>query len=184
MAIDNHYVANHRTDSGQFINNDGAEIIASFREQDRTIVFNGDLELSRVGKGLVLLHEAVHAITAIDIAINRSVYPNQYWLEEAEALQFEYQILAGLGGEAYTELVKRIEAEIVEDEDGTDCSYQFSEPDFQILKAIFGQQASEDELENWANLITSNGWFEYFKRHHAQPIVKFADYLLWRASDL
>ena len=177
LETDDNYVAANRTDSGQFINDNGIEVTASFHEHTRTIIFNGDLEFSRVGKGLILLHEAVHAITEIDAAIDRSAYPNQHWLEEAEALQFEYQILAGLGGRAYTALVERIEDKITRDEEGIDCGHQFDESDFEILKGIFGQQASKDELEGWANIVTINGWLEYFKRHHERPLVQFADYL-------
>ena len=91
-------MSHHRTKSGGFTNKAGAEVRASFHHSNRVLYFNDNLDASEVGKGLVLLHEAVHVITELEGLISRSFYPNQVWLEEAEAYQFEYQILAGLGG--------------------------------------------------------------------------------------
>ena len=180
LESDNNYVSHHRTKSGGFTNEAGADARASFNHYSRILHFNDNLDASEVGKGLVLLHEAVHVITEIEGLVNRSFYPNQFWLEEAEAYQFEYQILGALGGQVYAALVERIKAEIEADGDGIICNYQFTKADFEILKQIFGRQASESELEGWVSIIIDNAWLEYFKQHNEQPLVQFADFLAWR----
>ncbi len=138
LESDNNHVSHHRTKSGGFTNENRAEALASFHHPSRILYFNDNLDVSEVGKGLILLHEAVHVITEIEGLVNRSFYPNQMWLEEAEAYRFEYQILGALGGQVYAALVQRIKAEI-EDDDSIICNYQFTKADFEILKQIFGQ---------------------------------------------
>ena len=105
------------------------------------------------------------------------------WLEEAEAYQFEYQILNALGGQVYAALIQRIKAEIEDAGDGIVCSYQFTKADFEILRQIFGWQASESELEGWAGVIADNAWLEYFRQHNERPIAQFADFLAWKQAE-
>ena len=179
LADDDSCVARNRTSSGDFINEHGCNARASFNHSNRALCFNDNLDAGETGKGVLFLHEAVHIITELEGLVNRPFYPDQLWLEEAEAYQFEYQILAGLGGPAYLSLVQRIKAGIQEESDGLICAYQFSEADFKILGQIFGEQTSEDELKGWESIITNNGWLEYFKQHKEQPIAQFADFLAW-----
>ena len=182
LESDNNYVSHHRTKSGGFTNEAGAKVRASFHHSNRVLYFNDNLDASEVGKGLVLLHEAVHVITEIEGLVNRSFYPNQFWLEEAEAYQFEYQILNALGGQVYAALVERIKAEIGADGDGIICNYQFTKADFEVLNQIFGEQVSESELEHWAGVIINNTWLEYFKQHNGRPLVQFAAFLAWQGG--
>ena len=177
LAADDSCVARNRTSSGAFINEHGSVARASFKYSNRGLYFNDNLDAGETGKGVIFLHEAVHIITELEGLVNRPFYPDQLWLEEAEAYQFGHQVLAGLGGPAYLFLVQRIKAAIKEDSDGLICAYQFSEVDFKILGQIFGKQTSEDELEFWESVITFSGWLEYFKQHKKQPIAQFADFL-------
>ena len=179
LTADDSCVARTRTSSGDFINEYGGVARAVFNHSNRSLCFNDNLDAGEIGKGVIFLHESVHIITELKGLVNRPFYPDQLWLEEAEAYQFEYRVLAGLGGPAYLSLVQRIKAGIQEESDGLICAYQFSEADFKILGQIFGEQTSEDELKGWEYTITHNGWLEYFKQHKERPIAQFADFLAW-----
>ena len=179
LATDDNHIARNRTDSGAFVNEYDCLARASFNQSSRAMCFNDNLDASRVGKGLIFLHEAVHIITELEGLVNRSFYPDQLWLEEAEAYQFECQVLAGLAGWAYSALVERVRDGIEDDGRSLTCAYELSTADFDIFRQIFGQQATEAELEVWADKAVLNGWLEYFKRYRAESLAAFARFLKW-----
>ena len=80
---------------------------AKFTENNRAIYFSAAAPFGRIGKGLIMLHEAFHAMTEINDLADRSA-PNQTWIEEVGAYRLEYEVMLALGGEAYQNLVERI----------------------------------------------------------------------------
>ena len=157
--------------------------VAQFMETSRAIYFSATVTVSEIGKGLIMLHEAVHAMIEIDGSADRSV-PNQYWAEEAKAYRLEYQIMVALGGKAYKELVERVADTISgaeEDDNGRiKVPYSFSETERGVIRQIFNSRATDDEISLWTKLAFDNAWLLYFERYYDQPMEEFANFLSLR----
>lgn len=153
--------------------------IAQFREGSRAVYFSETAPVGNTGRGLVLLHETVHAINEINGLVDRSA-PNQHWTEEADVYRFEYEIMAALGGEDYAKLVDRI-ADAIEgaekDEGSPRNTYEFNPTDRDAVRAVFGPDTSDGEVNGWLNVVSDNAWLRYFERNFEQPMEQFADFL-------
>ena len=153
---------------------------ARFAENNQAIYFSATEPFGRIGKGLTMLHETVHAMTEIIGPVDRSA-PGQLWTEEVAAYRLQYEVMAALGGEAYKKLVEHI-ADIVgeaeEDEDGRiDMAYAFSAADYEAIRQVLGPQTDDDEISRRIPMVLDNAWSLHFERYYEQSIEAFADFL-------
>ncbi len=153
---------------------------ARFAENNQAIYFSAAEPSGQTGRGLIMLHEAVHAMTEINGLVDRST-PNQFWTEEVEAYRLEYEVMSALGGGPYKKLVECIAETIAEteaDENGRiEVSYTFSATDFEAIRQVLGPQTDDDEVGGWRPKVFDNAWSLYFERHSERPVEEFADFL-------
>jgi hypothetical protein len=143
----------------------------------RAVYFTESITLSETGKGLVLLHEAVHARNEIEKRIDRR-QPEAYWLDEADANVVEFEILKALGGDGYRRLVERVETLA-----DTRSQYKWTEEDGAVLDSMFGADISKRERRRWGIVIGRAILYDWYKLNKPDPRQALALLLKQKAKE-
>jgi hypothetical protein len=79
----------------------GSEIAAYHRARPGNIMFSGEVSMTPVWKGIVLLHEAAHADADYEVK-----YPSDdHWKEEVDVFRLEHRWMRLIGGEGYIKFI-------------------------------------------------------------------------------
>ncbi len=160
-------------DSRQPFTKGRASVAARFHEGSNNIYLPNST-LSRKGKGVILLHEAKHAVNEIEKLYNRQD-PESHWIEEAEVYIFEFDILKALGGDAYSKLIDdEMALEPLNDEE----KYKAQDVKAaELWKAMFGEDISDGEIHLWNWIAQLNARWQYLAANKPNPTELLADYI-------
>lgn len=121
---------------------------ARFVPRERTIYLPGEIQLSELSMGLLLLHEGLHAY---DRVVRRRRMPRPFWRREYNAVQLEMRILKAIGGSRFERYLEQLTPRVAtlygdaQDQDAfhLDASQRLVTDD--DLRTLFGGFASHDE---------------------------------------
>jgi hypothetical protein len=151
--------------------------VGMFNHIWRAVYFSEALDLSETGKGVVLLHEAVHARNEIEKRIDRR-QPGSHWLDEADANAVEFDILKALGGDEYHKLAERIEASA-----DARNRYKWTDTDSAVLDNMFGADISMRERRRWGVIIGRAILYDWYRLHEPDPRQALALLLEQKAKE-
>ena len=144
------------------------EAIARFNEGSRAIYLSPVI-LSRLGRGLVLLHELQHVVRHPS-ASTPTAEEYQAQLEEADVLAFEFDLLETILGKPYQKnLSSYIEQAIV---NGADVDSSDLERSFR--KRL---RATTADMNFWLGIHALNARWRFLERTAIDPKEAFANYL-------
>lgn len=156
---------------------DGYKHAAEYRENSRAI-YLPPAPLGEKGRGVLLLHESLHAWLDIDKLVDRSA-PNAHWFEEAQVYIFEFKLLSGLLGPKYDTLVEQIRNAITahpDDAGSLKSTYVFTSQDKDFVASGM-RTVSDKETRLWLGVMQLQADWEYHKLHSKDPDVELAKYL-------
>ena len=150
-----------------------ASVAARFNEGSNNIYLPNST-LSRQGKGVVLLHEAKHAINEIEKLYDRQ-NPDSHWIEEAEVYIFEFDVLRALGGDAYSKLIdNEMELEPLNDEE----KYKIQDKKAaELWKVMFGKDINDSEIHLWNWIAQLNARWLFLSTNKPDAVKLLADYI-------
>lgn len=150
-----------------------ASVAARFNEGSNNIYLPMST-LSRQGKGVVLLHEAQHAINEIEKRYDRQD-PDSHWIEEAEVYIFEFEVLRTLGGEAYSKLINDEMA--LEGSTDEAANKAQDEKAGLLWQLMFGEDITDKEKHIWNWISQLNARWQYLSANKPDAIKLLADYI-------
>ncbi|HSH18281.1 MAG TPA: hypothetical protein VK978_02775 [Candidatus Saccharimonadales bacterium] len=137
---------------------------AEYREGSGAIYLPA-VELGRKGKGVLLLHEGLHAMLDRNRLVDRSV-EHAHWIEEAEVYKFEFALLGSLIGEGYDKLVRKVADSIGPEADNPNhimIRHTYTGKDRAMI-ARHMETANDKETGLWLSVMQINAFWEYFKK--------------------
>lgn len=154
-----------------------APFVAQYREGSRAIYFPEGV-LTNTGKGIILLHEATHAKNDIEAKYNKED-PDSHWLEEADVYALEFDLLSGIGGAAYKELVEQAVEQVANNRHGKRVYMpKINETAaFYVWSKIFGTELTSKEASLWSGVAGMDAFWRYLKANVDNYREEFADYL-------
>jgi hypothetical protein len=166
-------------DSRQPFANGRASVAARFHEGSNNIYLPNST-LSRQGKGVVLLHEAKHAINEVEKLYDRQ-NPDSHWIEEAEVYIFEFDVLRVLGGDAYSKLIDdEMALEPLNDEE----KYKIQdEKAAELWKVMFGKDINLNEIHLWNWIAQLNARWQFLSANKPDAVKLLADYIAQKTSN-
>lgn len=114
------YVLRYASYSG-----DRVGAFASFYPANRAIYLPGEWSLSELSKGLLLLHEGLHAY---DRVIRQRRMPKPYWRREYNALELEARVFLGSGGSRIRRYIDSLQAEVRRQHTSSASGFTFVPP--------------------------------------------------------
>lgn len=133
----------------------------------------------KLGKGILLQHEGMHAWLDIEKRIDRKA-KGSHWFEEADVFKFEFVLLGKLISGPYTNLVNKVSETIAGTEDNPNAlsaSYQLTDEDKKMIAEGL-ETANKQEIDLWLNTVLKlNAFWEYFKKHFDNPDTELAQML-------
>lgn len=153
-------------------------VAAQYREGSHAIYLPPQ-SFGKLGKGILLQHEGMHAWLDLEKQIDREV-KDSHWCEEADVFKFEFGLLSKLIGDSYTDLVARVSETIAGAEDNPNAlsaSYKLSDEDRKIIAE--GLETSNDqEIDFWLNAVVRfDAFWQYFQKQFDSPDIEFAQFL-------
>lgn len=165
-------------DSRQPFAKGSASVAARFNEGSNNIYLPNS-KLSRQGKGVILLHEAQHAINEIEKRYDRQD-PNSHWIEEAEVYIFEFDVLKALGGDAYSKL---IDDEMALEPMNDNEKYKTQdEKAAELWKVMFGEDIDDSEISLWNWIAQLNARWQFLSANKPDAVKLLADYIAKKTS--
>ncbi len=153
-------------------------VAAQYTEGSRAIYLPPQ-NFGKLGKGILLQHEGMHAWLDIEKQIDRKA-KDSHWLEEAHVFKFEFILLGKLIGDPYTNLVNKVSETIAGTEDNPNAlfaSYQLTDEDKKMIAEGL-DTSKEQEIDFWLNTVVKiNAFWEYFKKHFDNPDTELAQML-------
>lgn len=157
----------------------GAAVNVAEYHEGSQVIYLPPHECSNITKGILLLHEGLHAKGDLVNKYDRTV-PNAEWLEEADAFVFEFDLLQKLGGETYLQILDKLNKGI--QPSGEDPSRVilpnecFTDEDRDELASAL-QSTTDFERSLWEGVIVDNAFWNYFQAHTDNPRDELAQYL-------
>lgn len=154
-----------------------APFVAQFREGSQAIYFPEGALTAR-GKGVIMLHEATHAINEISKRYDRAD-PATHWLEEADVYTFEFDLLSALGKEPYEQLVNEVVNQFSTELNGRRITpgpisdYVANN----LWRQIFGGDITDKECGIWTMVCRLDSFWRYFQANIDNPRQELADYI-------
>jgi hypothetical protein len=135
-------------------------------------------EFSHFGKGILLLHEAMHAWLYAKKPKN-SLIKNAKWAEEVKVFKFEFELLKALLGSGYTRLCNKMTKTIKPVSDKSTnlgMSYQSQLQDEKLIQTVF-RFSNSSETAFWLSVCKAQAFWNYFHEHNVSPDVELAQFL-------
>ncbi|HJQ08311.1 MAG TPA: hypothetical protein VJ836_02390 [Candidatus Saccharimonadales bacterium] len=153
-------------------------VAAQYREGSHAIYLPPQ-NFGKLGRGILLQHEAVHAWLDLEKQIDREA-KDSHWFEEADVFKFEFRLLGKLIGDPYTDLVSRVSETIAGSEDNPNAlsaSYELTDEDRKMIAE--GLETSNDqEIDFWLNAVVKfDAFWQYFQKQFDNPNAEFTQFL-------
>jgi hypothetical protein len=147
---------------------DNPSSVARFTEGSRA-VYLSPLKMSRLGRGVILLHELGHVVRHPgDAELTQD--EAQVWQEEAEVFAFEFEILESLFGKTYDRALNHfIERAIKRDEEIN------PKPLEKVIAKTLG--TSPDENGFWVGMFTLHAQWRFLQQFDSNPLTTLAEIL-------
>jgi hypothetical protein len=156
--------------------------IAEYREKSQAIYLPNS-NFGAYGKGVLLLHEALHAWLDIKQRINRTK-KNSHWIEEVRVFKFEFELLENLIGSGYIKLCKRMAKSIAplpEDPEALNLDYRPTEEDEALIRDKMGT-ANDSETKIWVGVCKIHAYWLYFADTDSSADAELASFLKERST--
>lgn len=158
---------------------EGKHNLAAQYRQGSHAIYLPPQSFGKLGKGILLQHEAMHAWLDLEKQIDREA-KDSHWFEEADVFKFEFGLLGKLIGDPYTDLVARVTETISGAEDNTyalSASYEVTDEDHKTIAG--GLETSNDqEINFWLNTVVKfDAFWQYFQKQFDNPDAEFAQFL-------
>ncbi len=151
---------------------------AQYREGSHAIYLPPQ-SFGKLGKGILLQHEAMHAWLDLEKQIDREA-KDSHWFEEADVFKLEFGLLGKLIGDPYTDLVNRVSKTIAGAEDNPNAlsaSYELTDEDKKIIAEGLGA-SNNQEIDFWLNTVVKfDAFWQYFQKQFDNPDAEFAQFL-------
>lgn len=147
---------------------DEPPVVARFAEGTRAIYLSPK-QICLLGKGIILLHELTHTTKHPSKEASQAD-EHSLWEEEAEVLQFEFELLESLLGTPYRNALDQyVEGGVIGDD-------MASQPK---IEKLFTERlgAKEGELDVWLTVFERNVIWRHLQAKDQDPKAAFVDFL-------
>lgn len=166
-------------DNRQGLMTEQPDVVARFAEGSRGIYLTPK-KLSKLGKGVVLLHELKHAKIDLEGGHDQASLEDVS-LEEADILVFEFELLENILGQTYSDIVRQRVSEVTVAPDET---LALDAGESSLDRLIVETFTPEDhELDLWLGMSAMHTFWLYYQEHSSDPMGAFASSIQNHSND-